>query len=131
MTLDLRAVLQALAEAGVRYLAVGGVAVAAHGYVRATEDLDLVPDSDPENLRRLANVLVSLDARLPLAAGRPFEAPDLASGRNLTLDTPLGGVDVVQRAAGVPSFAVLDESVSRATSTESLSGSARSSTSAQ
>lgn len=110
MTLDLRALLRALAEADVRYLIVGGVAVAAHGYVRATEDVNLVPDPDLENLRRLANTLVSLEARLPLAADRPFEARDLAPGRNLTLDTPLGGVDVVQRVAGVPSFAVLEES---------------------
>ncbi len=110
MTLDLRALLQALAEADVSYIAVGGIAVAAHGYVRATEDVDLVPDPDLENLRRLANVLVSLDARLPLAAGRPFEARELTPGRNLTLDTPLGGVDVVQRAAGILPFAVLDAS---------------------
>ncbi len=110
MTLDLRALLRALAEADVRYIAVGGVAVAAHGYVRATEDLDLVPDPDPENLRRLANVLVSLDAHLPLAAGRPLAAWDLLPGRNLTLDTPRGGVDIVQRAAGVPSFSELDRS---------------------
>lgn len=108
MTLDLRALLRALAEADVRYLVVGGVAVAAHGYVRATEDVDLVPD--PENLRRLANALVSLEARLPTAADRPFEARDLTSGRNITLDTPLGGIDIVQRVTGLPSFAVLDES---------------------
>lgn len=105
MTLDLRALLRALAEADVRYLVVGGVAVAAHGYVRATEDVDLVPD--PENLRRLAN---ALEARLPTAADRPFEARDLTSGRNITLDTPLGGIDIVQRVTGLPSFAVLDES---------------------
>lgn len=46
MTLDLQALLRALAEADVRYLVVGGVAVAAQGYVRATEDVDLVPDPD-------------------------------------------------------------------------------------
>ena len=109
MTLDLRALLATLAQADVRYLVIGGVAVAAHGYVRATEDLDLVPEPGLENLRRLANALVSLDARLPLASDRTFQARDLTPGRNLTLDTPLGGVDIVQRARGVPSFAALDE----------------------
>jgi len=34
------------------FVVIGGVAVAAHGYVRGTADLDLVPDPDPENLKR-------------------------------------------------------------------------------
>ena len=41
--LDLRALLATLNEHGVRYVVIGGVAVGAHGYVRATEDLDSAP----------------------------------------------------------------------------------------
>lgn len=40
---SIEAVLGALNAAGVRYLIVGGLAVNAHGYQRATMDLDLVP----------------------------------------------------------------------------------------
>ncbi len=36
----------------VRYLLVGGLAVIAHGYLRATSDLDIVLDLEPANARR-------------------------------------------------------------------------------
>ena len=42
--LDLRAVLSALVEHEVRFVIIGGVAVGAHGYVRGTDDLDIVPN---------------------------------------------------------------------------------------
>mgnify|MGYP000745879178 CR=1 FL=1 len=54
---DLRGLLAALDEHGVRFVAIGGVAVAAHGYVRATRDLDIVPKFNPENVERLAQAL--------------------------------------------------------------------------
>jgi hypothetical protein len=112
--LELRELLSALTAAQVELVVIGGVAVAAHGYVRATADLDVVPAPSPENAERLADALVSVDATLPLADDRPFSrAQDLIALKrraNLTLDTRHGGLDVVQRAAGVPSHATLDES---------------------
>jgi predicted nucleotidyltransferase len=39
---DVRTILRALNDANVRYLIVGGLAVVAHGYVRFTQDIDLV-----------------------------------------------------------------------------------------
>ncbi|HXS46061.1 MAG TPA: hypothetical protein VN756_01210 [Solirubrobacterales bacterium] len=91
---------------------IGGVAVAAHGFVRGTEDLDLVPDPDPENLKRLSSTLAELDSTLPTARGRPFEperdAGVIRRGGNVTADTNFGGLDVVQRARGVPSYSQLD-----------------------
>jgi len=62
---DLHALLEALNEAGVRFVVIGGVAVGAHGYVRGTEDLDLVPDPDPDNLGRLTEALRKLESTLP------------------------------------------------------------------
>ncbi len=47
----LEAVAQALDEHRVRYIVVGGLAVAAHGYVRNTVDVDLVIQLDPDNIR--------------------------------------------------------------------------------
>jgi hypothetical protein len=109
--LDLRALLGALHEHGVEFVVIGGVAVGAHGYVRATQDLDLVPDPDPANLERLAAALVALGATLPTADGRPFDpSRDLDAirgGANLTADTRFGGLDIVQRASVVPSFGTL------------------------
>ncbi len=42
-----------LEAAGVRYLLVGGFAMAFHGYVRATHDLDLWIKDEPQNLEKL------------------------------------------------------------------------------
>ena len=46
-----------LAEAQVKFIVVGGVAVSMQGYVRLTEDVDLLLDDAPVNLERLLSVL--------------------------------------------------------------------------
>ena len=60
--LDLRELFRVLAEHGVQYLVIGGVAAQVHGRRRTTKDLDVTPAPDPENLKRLAAALVALDA---------------------------------------------------------------------
>jgi hypothetical protein len=108
---DLRSLLAALHDHDVRFVVIGGVAVGAHGYVRGTEDLDLVPDPDPENLQRLTEALEELDSTLPTVEGRRFDpatdARVIRRGGNVTADTRFGGLDVVQRARGVPSYSQL------------------------
>lgn len=108
---DLRALLAALDDEGVRFVVIGGVAVGAHGFVRGTEDLDLVPDPDPENLKRLTEVLGELESTLPSVEGRPFDpatdAGAIQRGGNVTADTRFGGLDVVQRLHGVPEYSAL------------------------
>jgi hypothetical protein len=110
---DLRALLELLHEKEVRFIVIGGVAVAAHGYVRGTEDLDLVPDPDPENLGRLTEALTDLGSTLPTVKGRRFDSATdggvIRRGGNVTADTDFGGLDVVQRARGVPSYTQLAE----------------------
>jgi hypothetical protein len=61
----LETILSALAAAQVRFLVVGGVAVIAHGYLRATQDLDLILDLDPHQARRALAVL-KVHGYLPL-----------------------------------------------------------------
>jgi len=108
---DLRGLLEALHSHDVRFVVIGGVAVGAHGFVRGTEDLDLVPDPDPENLGRLTNALASLESTLPTVDDRPFDPATDASvirrGGNVTATTKFGGLDVVQRARGVPAYSQL------------------------
>jgi len=58
-------VVGALNGAGVGYVIVGGIAVAAHGVVRATRDLDLVPEPAASNLSLLADTLSDLGAEHP------------------------------------------------------------------
>jgi hypothetical protein len=110
---DLRSLLETLHQHDVRFVVIGGVAVGAHGFVRGTEDLDLVPGPDPENLGRLTEALSALESTLPTVDGRPFD-PDtdtgvIKRGGNVTAETKFGALDVVQRAQGVPSYSQLTE----------------------
>jgi len=110
--------LRALHEAGVRHIIIGGFAVNAHGVIRPSRDLDIVPDPDPDNLRRLAQLLADIDARhvglgefdhdeFPFDPTRP---EDLEGGANFRLETRLGDLDVMQWVAGIdadPAYAAL------------------------
>src|SRR5437016_2011417 len=61
MTLtSLESILATLNQANARYLIVGGLAVAAHGYGRLTIDLDLVVQLTPENVRNVIGGLETL-----------------------------------------------------------------------
>ncbi len=59
----------------VEFVIIGGFAVSLQGYVRATKDLDIVPDPDAGNLSRLWDALSELDAR----HARPAEFGDFAA----------------------------------------------------
>ena len=71
---SLVAIVRTLEEAKVRYLVVGGLAVAAHGYGRVTYDVDLVVQLQPDNARHAIVALQSLEYR-PLV---PISAEDFA-----------------------------------------------------
>src|SRR6185295_1661053 len=60
---DIESLLTELSRLAVRYLVVGGVAVVLHGFLRATADLDLVLDLDPENLETAVDLLDRLGFR--------------------------------------------------------------------
>ena len=101
--------LRALHEADVRHIIIGGFAVNAHGVIRPSKDLDIVPDPEPANLRRLASLLRDLEARhVGLEDFRAEEFPfeptspeDLAAGANFRLETRLGDLDVMQWSPGL------------------------------
>jgi predicted nucleotidyltransferase len=109
--LDVAALFQRLNNAGVDFVLIGGLAVNAHGVIRSTKDVDIVPAADPQNLARLAALLKDLDARqlgvgddgfseneMPLDPTRP---EDLRQGGNFRLETTLGALDVMQWVAGI------------------------------
>jgi hypothetical protein len=60
--LDPLPLLAALHERGIQHIIVGGFAVNAHGFIRVTKDLDIVPNPAAENLAKLADMLCDLDA---------------------------------------------------------------------
>jgi len=110
-TLRLRELLEQLVAAEVRFVLVGGLAVNAWGYLRATQDLDIVPDPDPANLERLAALLEGLGGRVEVEGGRL--APSairtfLKAGDRTLVSTEAGHVDVLQGLPQVPSFDRLD-----------------------
>ena len=100
----------ALADGGVEYVLIGGLAVGAHGYPRATKDVDIVPSPEASNLARLAAVLRSITAQhhglgdfdsseFPYD---PLDPGQLAEGGNFGLMTRLGRFDIMQWVPGIP-----------------------------
>jgi len=57
---DVLATVRLLNRHQVRYILVGGYALAAHGYVRMTQDIDIAVDPDPDNSRRWIEALAQL-----------------------------------------------------------------------
>ena len=54
---DFREFLKLLNSHDVRYLLIGGYAVNYHGYPRATGDMDIWVDRDPDNAEKVTTVL--------------------------------------------------------------------------
>jgi len=113
--LRLRQLLERLTEAEIRFVLVGGLAVNAWGYLRATRDVDVVPDPSTENLAKLDSLLKELGGRVE-AGGRLLGSSAIATflktGDRTLVITELGRVDVLQGLPQIPAFAVLDAEAS-------------------
>lgn len=70
---DLLTLCRALNAQDARYIVVGGMAVIQQGYLRATEDIDLLLDTSHDNIERVRRALEIL----PDKAVREMEAEDL------------------------------------------------------
>ncbi len=111
--LNPRELLGVLAAHQVEFVIIGGFSLAAHGYVRATKDLDIVPAPTPANLKRLAAALRDLEAEVDLAdlaadelGIKPDEA-GLRAGGNWALQTRHGRLDVMQDVPGLRDYGEL------------------------
>ena len=98
MTFDPSRIFETLDRHGVDYLTIGAWAVIAHGYVRATADIDFVARLDAQNMSRLAAALLELNARLRgIDADKldidPTDAQVLMTGASFTMDTDAGPLD--------------------------------------
>src|ERR1044071_8057720 len=91
---DLAALVQALCSASVEFIIVGGAAAVLHGAPVTTLDLDIVHRRSESNVRRLAELLVKLDAKF---RGRSTDLRPtvemLAGAGRLNLSTTLGPLD--------------------------------------
>lgn len=61
---DLKLLLRSLNQQGVEYLLIGGYALAAHGYQRATTDIDLLVPATAEAGQRVKDALMVLPDRV-------------------------------------------------------------------
>ena len=91
--LDPLPLLAALHERAIKHIIVGGFAVNAHGFIRVTKDLDIVPSPAAENLEKLAEMLRDLDATI-LDTG-DFTAEEMPADPTRAEVVQLGGRDVV------------------------------------
>ena len=99
--------IQALCDAGVEFVVVGGLAANLLGSRRTTYDVDVCYSRSRENLRRLA---VALAPFHPRPRGFPPDLPfvwderTLRNGAAFTLETDLGGIDLLAEVAGLGTF---------------------------
>ena len=110
--LRLRELLQRLVEAEIRFILVGGLAVNAWGYMRGTQDVDVVPDPDPENLAKLDELLRELGGKVDVG-GRLLDSNAISTflrtGDRTFVRTELGQVDVLQGLPQVPRYKELEK----------------------
>ncbi|MDQ8182441.1 DUF6036 family nucleotidyltransferase [Pelagicoccus sp. SDUM812005] len=91
MTSDiLESIQAAFDKEGTRFIVVGGLATIAHGYLRATTDIDIVIDLVPESIERAFAALESIGYKphLPITA-KAFSNPETrhswATEKNMTV----------------------------------------------
>lgn len=108
--------LRTLGDHGVDFVIIGGFALAAHGVIRATKDIDIVPEPGAANVRRLAAALRTLEAEGLLAddfdpAELGVEPDDegLSLDSNSVLGTTFRRLDVMQEFAGTRGYRALRE----------------------
>jgi len=106
--IDFEKALSTLADAQVKFVIVGGLAVTIHGSAYVTFDLDFCYARDTENLARLASLFQPFNPRLRGApADLPFKLDQetLKRGFNFTLSTELGDIDLLGEITGIGDYA--------------------------
>lgn len=92
---DLKLLLRALNDHGAEYMLIGGYALAAHGYQRATTDIDLVVPSTLQSGQRIKQALLVL----PDQAARQIEPEWFEQGENIRVADAFV-VDILLNANG-------------------------------
>ncbi len=107
---DFRSIVRLLAESGIEFVVIGGVAAIAHGAGRVTYDVDVVYRRTRENMQRIVDAFAPIE---PYLRGAPpglpfkFDLTTLRHGLNFTLITKLGQVDLLGEVAGEGTYAAL------------------------
>jgi len=94
---DFKEFIQSLNDNDVRYLVVGGYAVALHGYPRYTKDIDIWIDSSQENASRLLRALEQFGFGSVGLRVEDF----LEAGQVVQLGHPPNRIDLLTSLSGV------------------------------
>lgn len=94
---DFKEFIASLNASRVRYLVVGGYAVAMHGHPRYTKDLDVWVDCTAANAKRVVRAFVDFGFESLGVKAADFEQPD----RMLQMGFPPNRIDVLTSLAGV------------------------------
>lgn len=102
-------IFQALADHGVRYVLIGGLAATLHGSNLRTGDVDICPAREPENLEFLAASLKQMGARIqatetPDGVRFACDARFLGGVQVCNLVTKYGDLDISFQPAGTEGF---------------------------
>ncbi|MFZ5911291.1 MAG: nucleotidyltransferase [Chloroflexota bacterium] len=92
----LKDVFSSLQQRKVRYLVIGGIAAVLHGVPRATFDLDILIEANPENAKNLLDAF--LDARLGTAA---LTTPEGLLSQEITIFKDRVRIDVQTSTPGL------------------------------
>lgn len=98
---DVRRLVELLDKHGVRYVLVGGYALAAHHYVRPTHDVDIAVDPSPQNAKRWVTALAELPDRAAeelLGEEDPFQGDYLHAIR---INDEIS-IDIMPSVSGIP-----------------------------
>ena len=109
MTLRAEEIVSALERHNVRYVVIGGLGAVLHGSPIVTQDADICPARDRENLDRLAAALRELKARLrtsgaPEGIPFPVDGTFLSNVQLLNLTTAFGDLDLAYEPAGTTGY---------------------------
>lgn len=94
---------QALSDAGVDFVIIGGLSATFHGSARVTYDLDICYSRTSPNLRRLAAALAPFHPRpRGFQVGLPFvwDEITLRNGTIFTLQSDIGEIDLLAEVVG-------------------------------
>jgi hypothetical protein len=107
---DFKEFVQSLNDNGVRYLVIGGYAVALHGYPRYTKDIDIWIEMTPENAAKMVAALEQFGFGSLGLQPADFLVPDQV----IELGYPPSRIDLISTPPGVdfePCFASRVEAV--------------------
>lgn len=114
------ATLRVLVGHKVDFVVIGGIAARLRGAPLLTQDVDITPATNRENLERLASALKELEARLRTAAEPegvpfPFDPRLLESATVWTLTTKHGDLDLAVSPSGTQGYEDLARDADRLT----------------